>query len=934
MQAPVAAQQRRLASKARATARIPCLAKPAGALELDFLRPVWLLHQQRQSSTEAKQELRAAGGAEDNPHESNSHSAPIPWPSSSFVTPRKHSRLSRRPDALPLDYSERDPVREIRRLGQLHSSGSFPHLDATPFAFSKSPEEEAVQKREIREQNKAVWCVHHGLAEQDWDQAFHKGWKVLHKLGERQDRLDMMAAEGMLRLAMTLPAAIYLKDWGSIHDTLLLNLCKREWGMASPGAHRSVVAEWAWHELCNNTAESKERIHEFWTAFIARTRKIVDGNSTQRNSYGLLEIPTSFFNAVVAAHAASPNMTLRQFLDSFVHDIAIPNHFAAHRARIESRSMIEPTERSSARHNISISQSPQAVEINSERVSLWYRQMELVRIWARIGEFGVRKACNQWRARSNPAAAGTIWDAFTEAVQPANERDRWMEIDWTDYGFRRDKTVRGDGLLTKVDKVGQRTVVEEEQGKSPDTNFGGILGLSNASSMSVASRTPSAITGRPKLPAHFTQSIVSEFLHTFLHLGKRGQAEAVWTYVVTTLGLKPSSIMWTGVLLGYSHQRDSAAVEAAFHRMQTESGVQPDAVCWSILINSYFRSGQNELGLQKTGDLLEDAEIKKTFPDGKLPIRAYNVIINALLWNGLHDAATNVLKRMREEKVRLDIYTVNVFIRYYSRARSHSLSGIAEVLKLVEEYDLRPDVVTFTTILDALLRAGRGDAVEKIQKIMESTGVKGNSVTYGAMIDHLVKDSTATGKEDGLRAAIELLRNMQESPPSSTPSTDAKPTEITYTSLVHGFAQYSLRFGSKPHLQMAEELHREMQQLGFQANHITYNALMAANLAHNEIEQALEHFDKYRSLKRRRSRQSSTLGTRTSEFEMMDEEHLISESVPIAIWQALLAGLVAKKQFPRAKGVVQEMRELGVDFRSGSLQKLEETIMSNARDLG
>ena len=898
-------------------------------LNLDFLRPALIAQQQQQQRQSSTQAYPAAlGGLEVREgikeHSSRKHASSILDPTSPHK-PRSPYPESRRPRiwrAQPLDYSEHDPIREIRRLEGLKMPDhkNLSHVQSSIFAFGSNSKDPLIAARDKRrKQYEAGENVRMGLEQRDWGRAFHQGWKELHQLGEGPDGPNLLTAENMVRLAMALPPAQLEHDWESIRDLLLLVIAMREWGTALSQSKRSIVAEWVWSELRKNNPSSNARIRNFWEAFVSKSREEVVKKSPERDYFHLLEIPITLFTAIVATHVACPEMTLLEFIKSFAYDFCIPHHFAAHRACTEARVIIYPDSHFPVKRGPDFMLLPKTapvIEIDFERLSLWYRQMELVRTWAREGEVSIKKACDQWRARSNVAAPSLMWNAIMEAVLPADKRDKWMEVNWD---HRVNEAVQE---ISVVDDQGQG--IQPKDKTVQQKGFKNPLQLQSDSLEIADSVTPLGKQSLPVLPANFTEDMVSAFLHTFLHGRKTIQAQAAWTFVVSELGLKPRLVMWTGALLGYARQRNVEAIEKAFETMQNENGILPDAVCLSILIQTYLRAGQVQVALQRTKDLLDNPKIEK-------PIRLYNVILHAMLWNNAAEPAFEYLAKMIRESVGIDIYTVNIFLRFYSRPKSHSLEKVAEMLKLMEKYQLQPDVVTFTTILNALCRAGRKDAVATIQKLMSGMNVKANYVTYGAMIDHLVKESISTGDENGLKAAIRLLRELQESSPSSAFGFRAQPTELTYTSLVQGFARFSVVHASEDHLEMAEGLQKEMQELRLQPNRVTYNSLMTGNLAHGNTTRAMEHFDKYRALRRKRTSPSGFPVAKggISKEDMMDESHLISENVPLATWQALLAGLVAQKQFERAVAVVEEMYEVGYDFRSGSLRRLEQTIMKH-----
>jgi pentatricopeptide repeat protein len=134
------------------------------------------------------------------------------------------------------------------------------------------------------------------------------------------------------------------------------------------------------------------------------------------------------------------------------------------------------------------------------------------------------------------------------------------------------------------------------------------------------------------------------------------------------------------------------------------------------------------------------------------------------------------------------------------------------------------DVFTFSTILSALLRAGREDAPEMMVNFMKKQGIEPNVATYSAIIDQQMREQS----EDNLRAALRLLEGMERDPRT-------QPNEVTYTAILAGLYR-----GQWLDPGMAEE-HRQdimgrMHSRGIRPNRVTYNILLKACLANSEPE--------------------------------------------------------------------------------------------------
>ena len=958
-----------------------------------------------------------------------------------------------------LDFSEKDPLRELQRLSTLTLPASQPFgasseaTTAPPGTISSSglpsalhsllpsvqvaggelylasSEEGKAAAAFSTTVNAAVDSINRGLRQGDWKTAYERGWLVLHAMeGEQQDRLDMGMAERLVRYYTSLrpersnPASKVPEtaepsaEWRRVCETLLVPVALREVG----NEHRSVVADWVWAEVQRRSPHANARIVHFWRTFVAQAQ-----NRELAKRYGhpfeLLQVPTNLYTAIATAVFLMPAPhyhTFSEFLGMANKTIAVPPKFGhvgslttaelkltGHSER-DGLARTRPDQHP-RRHRQTASTEAMTtsfVDLDWATLGRWFSQLELFRIWQKQGTTGIRGMNARWREKRNAQAAETVWERIKVATgsgvqsrRAPGEQEYWWQIDWRDTKAKGREQPMGEGqggsrasASAEASEASRLPVAETAAQDEGQQEYLDLLGLGDGQVSSAevaaaaaadnvvardATMSPRHHFARPSLPASFTSALVADFLRTFLQLGMHTHAEDVWDFCVKELQLAPTLVMWNALLLGHAHHGDTAAVEDTFLRMRTEGGHPADAVAWSILVGCYFRAGHVDTGLQRTKEMMADKALRAGLPGGQLPIRIYNVIIHSLLWSGNKEAAFDFLDNMISgtpiggeegesgKPVGIDIFTVNILLRYYSRPRTHSLAGVLETVKLLERFDLQPDIYTFTTVLDALLRAGRSDAVERVQQIMHAMKVNPSIATYGAMIDHLVKGSVRSGGSEGLRAALELFRRMQNVPTASeavlardqpapeagTEGIDAgnaaaagvqlygnaaaagvqlcgkaRPTSMTYTSLIQGFARYAAEHGSPADLETAEDLHREMLALHIPANRITYNSLMAANLALSNIPRALEHFNAFRAVKRRAA--ARVVNTTDSAVDDPSGSSLMSEKVPIGTWQALLAGLVRYNQRGYAKNILQEMKEQGVDVRSPSLARLVEQI--------
>lgn len=792
----------------------------------------------------------------------------------------------------------KDPLQAIGRLSTIplpprSSDAAFEEaFMSLPILSANGKEAAKASERDRRARNKAVHTLLHGIHKRDWRLAFHEGWSPLFLKDGLHAKLNMDTVESLVRLWITQDEGTITADWKLVSERLLVPTILRE--IELQNEHKSVVAEWMLSELSKTSDAARKRAIEFWTLFVNHAKEQSLGEK-RGDPFYLLQIPSNLFTSALVAYFQS-SLSLKAFIASFYETIAVPTSYKPSFA-------LEYVHRALYNRRSDSNTPAAAMEEDLEELGYWLRQMPLIRIWARVGDQSIRMACSIWRERRHHTAAKATWKSVEEALSRLSDvsDEAWLVIDWSKPQEHATlvQTDAAKELLTEQagdDKTGgQRLPVGREMWKH-----------------------------RPQLPIRFTPNLAAEFVRTFMHLDLLNEAEAAWNFV-KSLKVEPNIIMWTALLHGHLHRHDLNAAEAVIEAMEKTSDAKPDMTARSILAMAYFQSNEIEAGREAVSKILTVA--KNDRPGHELTTRICNSLITGLLWNNNSpELALQIVKQMQEnERTPVDVYTVNILLRHYSRRSTFNLSGVTKTLELLSQSGLEPDTYTLSMLLDALLLAGRPDAVSKVQQIMESLNVKANTATYGGMINHLVKHAIKTGEENRLSTALELLRHMQASGDSTS-----RPTEITYSALIQAFCRFAVIWDSSAHLETGEALHDEMVELGIPPNRITYNSLMAAHLAKDNVSKALYYFSEYRKLKHRRGGQADLEELKTMDI---DASTTLRHNVSVRTWQALITGLVDKKRYAVAREVLQEMRELGVEIRSPAFQKVAQIAVQAGKEV-
>ncbi|OCF45796.1 hypothetical protein I317_00284 [Kwoniella heveanensis CBS 569] len=201
----------------------------------------------------------------------------------------------------------------------------------------------------------------------------------------------------------------------------------------------------------------------------------------------------------------------------------------------------------------------------------------------------------------------------------------------------------------------------------------------------------------------------------------------------------------------------------------------------------------------------ENSPLSTSFP----PIAALNQMISAclLIPSTGPDTALDLFNQacLPTSTVSINLITINTVLRHH--ARRADLSSMSALFSLAEKSGLKPDVVTYTTLVQGLLRAGRLMLAKKVLEDMHQQGISPNE----RMSSMLIADLAKSGTKIGLAHAEEILKLMRQK--------QMKTNEVTWTGLIAGYFRGGWEVD-------AWDAVKRMNRAGLRLNRVGYNMLL------------------------------------------------------------------------------------------------------------
>jgi len=391
----------------------------------------------------------------------------------------------------------------------------------------------------------------------------------------------------------------------------------------------------------------------------------------------------------------------------------------------------------------------------------------------------------------------------------------------------------------RVDKAARNSDANALESALHDAENWGLFDLQNLPGVTKIQPVPSM---QPLDGQKLLHTIYEKFLHGFIRLRRPRRALSVWN-LLQSRGLHSTPSMWLGMMHGFGQLRDLKAIEA-FWGLLLKAKIVPDAKLWNARIVALVRTKTNmDAALlawneqlrgwaQAARDDLQKRSVNSaTMADaaalGDLPghpkptMEAFNAVVSSLAHRHEAEELRSVISNAYTIGLNADVYTYNAQLKY-ALADSNDVA-VRELLSEMRESNIRPDVATFTMLLESVFRgAGKDTTPEETTARTSSArdllatsleyGVQPNVQTYTTIIRGLLRDGSgsrgtmsSTPNTANVHAAYAVMRHMI--------ATDVPPDAFVYTALItHHFAA-----GSKSDIAAVESLvtHAFAQAKGF-----------------------------------------------------------------------------------------------------------------------
>ncbi|XP_010258668.1 PREDICTED: pentatricopeptide repeat-containing protein At1g63400-like isoform X2 [Nelumbo nucifera] len=201
-------------------------------------------------------------------------------------------------------------------------------------------------------------------------------------------------------------------------------------------------------------------------------------------------------------------------------------------------------------------------------------------------------------------------------------------------------------------------------------------------------------------------------------------------------------------------------------------------------------------------------------------VLCYNTVLNCLAVANRFDDIDAVLAEMDYGGIVPNVSTFNILVKAYS-CHSFQFKVAFEVLKKMSEHGCSPDVITYSTLITGLSRAGRHQDAYAVLDRMLANNVLPNVYTYTPLLQGLCKKGEIQNAKD----LIETMWNN-----------GCPPNTETYNILIDALCKFG-NFGE------VESIFEENKSKGWKPNAVSYNIYLNGLCKVGRVEEAFRKLE-------------------------------------------------------------------------------------------
>ncbi|KAG0258197.1 hypothetical protein BG011_003430 [Mortierella polycephala] len=343
------------------------------------------------------------------------------------------------------------------------------------------------------------------------------------------------------------------------------------------------------------------------------------------------------------------------------------------------------------------------------------------------------------------------------------------------------------------------------------------------------------------------------------------------------VGLEQDVTHYNTLLNAYAQARNFMGAHQVFELME-EDGIPPDQYTYAAMIKSMKPKKSSEEVQAMLNNFMK--QVLKP---------------NAKVLAALDKEPSEIVDECMRNGIEMGLNDFNMLL--IRALRSNRFSQVPYILEKMQGHGHRPNVFTFTAMVDANIKMNKYQEAKEVFRAMEQANIQPDVIAYSAMIAGAMSHAGIQESMDILKAMIQdgLLPNQHtfnsllsagvgeigvdaldtiRDTMTKLPSCLCRPDALTYSILITGFLQNGdLRYSMEWFFKMIDS--------GFVPAPFVFNSLMAALHGSGQGQQVMLLWQEMDRLRVRKNEQSYEIAREACEKYDLDARYQIEEEFKI-----------------------------------------------------
>ncbi|KAI0390037.1 hypothetical protein F5Y17DRAFT_446506 [Xylariaceae sp. FL0594] len=251
--------------------------------------------------------------------------------------------------------------------------------------------------------------------------------------------------------------------------------------------------------------------------------------------------------------------------------------------------------------------------------------------------------------------------------------------------------------------------------------------------------------------------ILDTFVKSYMAINQPEKAVMVWNTQLK-LGIRPSVRTWDNMLNGLRIAKNLSGLKNMWTRL-TKSNLKLDRVLWTSRVAGLIELGDIQGGLEALNEMVKLWDEGKNKEAVEPTIEPVNAALAGLIQYQAHSAAAKLIDWAKSNGIRPDVITYNTLLRPLLRDGNRE-KEVQQIFSTMREQGIQANEATFTLILDSSFSKEGMDpkvqeeVVTKVYNAMVASKLALNTQTYAKMLYLLLRSNATT-------AAMALVRHLR-----------------------------------------------------------------------------------------------------------------------------------------------------------------------------